>query len=411
MNSNNSNNSNNNIDKRSKYLTIPLIILIILLFGGLIVLTLLYKPNKKCDNKFTEKKNIHYSQNNGQYQINKTIVDILNEYNITKDEKNFDIYFPQLYDDIDEELDKAVVIENARYFFIDNCDRMAAKESLWRIVASRYPDKDELLKLIPNTYILYDKDDRDRLFKDFNKDKLYILKKNIQRQDGILIVDDISKILRVDNTYVVAQELLQDPYLINKRKINLRVYVLIICNKKNINVSMYDDGFMYYTADYFEPNTTDIKKNVTTGYIDRTVYDVNPLTHQDFKIYLNSTNRELTQNEIDLRMKGYSLSEYTFNNIQSMLKKIFICFVNQIYLNPKMQNNMCFQLFGVDVAINDKLDATIMEINKGPDLSAKDQRDSDLKHDLVRNIFNKVNILDIKCQNNFIELINYNRKL
>ena len=28
-----------------------------------------------------------------------------------------------------------------------------------------------------------------------------------------------------------------------------------------------------------------------------------------------------------------------------------------------------------------------MEINKGPDLGAKDERDSELKHNLVRNVF------------------------
>jgi glutathione synthase/RimK-type ligase-like ATP-grasp enzyme len=43
-----------------------------------------------------------------------------------------------------------------------------------------------------------------------------------------------------------------------------------------------------------------------------------------------------------------------------------------------------FQLYGVDVAIDDKLKPMIMEVNKGPDLTAKDGRDKDLKVNLSK---------------------------
>ena len=399
-----------NQKKNNKLLLIVFIIFIIIVFVGLILAIVLYnkKQNNKCKIKM-DKTNLYYNQNTCNYILSQTLTDILSDYNITKNESDYNIYFPCLYDDIEKEIEDAPIKSDVKYFMIDNCDRLAAKESLWQIVSSRY-SKEETLKLMPQTYILYDEDERNKLFKDFDNKKLYILKKNIQRQNGILILNDITNILSVDKTYVVAQELLQSPYLIDKRKINLRVYILIICSGRNINISMYDDGFMYYTAEYYEPNSTDLKKNITTGYIDRIVYETNPLTHKDFKKYLNST-RQLTQNEVDLRTKGYDLADYTFNNIRNMLSKVFICFVNQVYLNPKMQNNMCFQLFGVDVAIDDKLEAKIMEINKGPDLGAKDIRDSELKHNLVRNIFDKIGLINTSCPNEFIDIVNYTRVL
>ena len=43
-----------------------------------------------------------------------------------------------------------------------------------------------------------------------------------------------------------------------------------------------------------------------------------------------------------------------------------------------------------------------MEINKGPDLGGKDERDSLLKHNMVRNMFNIIGISDFKLENNFI---------
>jgi hypothetical protein len=396
-------------NNNNKPILIGLIILIVIVFISAILLILLYKKNNnKCQIKM-DKQNLYYNQNSCNYILNQTITDILNDYNIIKNESDYNIFFPCLYDDIEKEIEDAPIKKDVKYFMIDNCDRLAAKESLWQIVSSRY-SKEETLKLMPQTYILYDEDERNKLFKDFDNKKLYILKKNIQRQNGILILNDITNILSVDKTYVVAQELLQNPYLIDKRKINLRVYVLIICSERNINISMYNDGFMYYTAEYYEPNSTDLKKNITTGYIDRIVYEKNPLTHKDFKTYLNLT-RQLTQNEIDLKTNGYDLADYTFTNIKNMLAKVFNCFVNQIYLDPKMQNNMCFQLFGVDVAIDDKLEAKIMEINKGPDLGSKDIRDSELKHNLVRNIFDKIDLIKTSCPNEFIDIVNYTRLL
>jgi hypothetical protein len=45
-----------------------------------------------------------------------------------------------------------------------------------------------------------------------------------------------------------------------------------------------------------------------------------------------------------------------------------------------------------------------MEINKGPDLDAKDERDSELKHNLVRDIFKSVNLIDDDDKNDFVRI-------
>ena len=52
----------------------------------------------------------------------------------------------------------------------------------------------------------------------------------------------------------------------------------------------------------------------------------------------------------------------------------------------KLYNNVKFQLFGVDVAVNDQLYPYVMEINKGPDMGAKDKRDSELKHNVMTDL-------------------------
>ncbi len=66
------------------------------------------------------------------------------------------------------------------------------------------------------------------------------------------------------------------------------------------------------------------------------------------------------------------------------------------------KNNFCqninnsFQLFGADIAVNNKLEPLLIEINKGPSLDAKDERDKMVKMNVVTDIFALLNIIDKK---------------
>ena len=65
--------------------------------------------------------------------------------------------------------------------------------------------------------------------------------------------------------------------------------MLLIKDKQgNTKVLVYQDGFMYYTKDLFKENTIEAGPNITTGYVDRWIYDVHPLTHEDFRKYFGN---------------------------------------------------------------------------------------------------------------------------
>jgi hypothetical protein len=63
-----------------------------------------------------------------------------------------------------------------------------------------------------------------------------------------------------------------------------------------------------------------------------------------------------------------------------------------------------FQLYGADIAIDDKLNPSLMEINKGPDLSAKDEKDRNVKLKLSEDILKSIGLLSNQ-NNNFITVI------
>lgn len=320
------------------------------------------------------------------------------------------LIMPCTYETIDEEITHIINKniknningKNVRIFMLKNTDYLVSKIVLWLII--KYYYEGEASKLMPYTWNLNNTNDIDNFRNNFSKDKLYIIKNNSQRQEGLLILDDLDEIINSKNNYLLIQELLQDPYLINGRKINLRVYCLFIKDiNGNVQVSIYNDGFMYYTPDLFEKKNKEFSKNITTGYIDRKIYQENPLTHNDFRIYLDS-NRNLSDIENNIKnIKNLKISDYVFNKIYELLKDIFNIYVNILTIDDL---GIGFQLYGADIAINDDLNPLVMEINKGPDLSAKDERDRKLKFKLSEDILKSVGLLpNNNNNNNFIIVI------
>jgi len=185
----------------------------------------------------------------------------------------------------------------------------------------------------------------------------------------------------------IIQELLQDPMTIDGHKINLRVYVLIVIFNNECSVYVYNDGFMYYTPKKFVTNSIEKDVNITAGYIDRKIYEVNPLTHKDFRKYLDSD------------------ADRIHNNILNLIKNVLKCYADMFVKLQAFSGSVQYQIMGADVAINEKGEAMIMEINKGPDLGGKDKRDSELKCSLVEHMLEIVGILPMSDSNEFIKVL------
>ena len=261
---------------------------------------------------------------------------------------------------------------------------------LWKNLRNYY-SLDSASKMMPNTYILSNNEDVTRLKKEHNENNLYIMKKNIQRQEGLKITRKLTEILNGKKQgYVIVQELLQDPYLIDGRKINMRFYILVKCVNNIVSCYVHKAGFMYYTKVPFVKNSDNWDHNITTGYIDRKVYETNPLTHDDFRKYLDNNG----ENNI-----------LVFNKIYGLIKKVMIALKTNICNKNNTVPYTSFQLFGADIALNDKLEPNLMEINKGPDMGSKDKRDGELKYGVLVDVFKTIKIIpDLDNNSNFIKL-------
>lgn len=324
----------------------------------------------------------------------------LSGYISTDDITRCSLVVPCSYETTEEELvrlkdagiGKNVYGDGVRIFMLNNTDHMVSKLALWKYLKLRHGIYNAS-NIYPYTWDLTSPSDVEVFVKQYDKNKLYVTKNNKQRQEGISIHTSLDSILGSIGDYILVQELLQDPYLIAGRKINLRVYVLVIRdNYGNATVQVYNDGFMYYTPELFEKANPDFKRNITTGYIDRQVYKENPLTHGDFKKWLDDGGRDLTVFEKYVKKQyGGLLSNYVFSQIYQQLKCVFESFEDVVGIDSQGVN---FQIYGVDVAIDQHLKPMIMEINKGPDLTAKDGRDRDLKIGMCTDVLESVGLID-----------------
>lgn len=359
-----------------------------------------------------------------KYYMDETTSNVLDttKINKTDDYKKAVLIFPCGYNNIDDEIKQLPINvdtyekDKKRVFIIDGADEITAKNYLWKNILKHHGLTKALL-MSPNTYLLTDpekSEDIKRLEKDHYPGKLYIMKKNVQRQTGLEITDDIEKIKKNADSYVLAQELLQDSYLVSGRKINLRVYIVVICYESETNVYVFNNGFMYYTKQMFTKGDKTPDNHITTGYVERDVYHKNPLTHTDFKLYLDMDENQkyhesnnpkvLSEIEKTIKTQGLSISKTVFDRIKKLIADIFITFKGRICRKNNTNGepipifkDYSVQIFGADVAINDQLQPQIIEINKGPDLSPKDDRDGTVKRKLVSDV---LELLGLKTYSN-----------
>lgn len=383
-----------------------IIILIIIIILYLIIIYKLFQnpPGEQMIN-IKPIENPTWDRNKCIYTLGETLEEVLEQYNIKKTNNgNATMRVPCTYDEINKEINEMNPKRDQRIFIIHDADHIAAKDYLWKLMVQHFGVA-QASKLMPNTYIMYSGSDMERFKKDYKPGKLYIMKKNIQRQEGLKITDSYDEIINSRKEYVVVQELLQDPYTISGRKINMRLYVLVICQDDNIDIYVYNNGFMYYTKDLFKAGSRDFGPNITTGYIDRQVYQENPLTLQDFRSYLDNTQRQLSVSEKQVKQQGLKLSDVVFSRIYKLLHKVFLSAVGSICTGNKLKSAITFQLFGADIALNNELQPTIMEINKGPDMGAKDERDAEVKKGCTRDMLRILGLININGPNGFIKIL------
>jgi len=355
----------------------------------------LLKLSDNIDNVLNKKKFSYYRCKDKM--LGTVLKNIFDTNNIINENKNWDIYIPCGYNNVEEELKKIVIQNNnqdikTKYIFgLNGCDSIVSKNKIWESLVKCYGRK-HASTLMPESYILDDLNEMQIFRSNFkpHKNEIYILKKNVQRKEGLKLTRDFFEILSgsTDN-YKVVQKYMTDLYLVKNRKINLRIYLLIVIKDFIIYFYSCKNGKCIYTNKEYNDNDLDFESNITSYHLDMSIYKKNPRNFKELSYY------------IDINSENKNNSKILFNNIELLMHDVSVCLAKNFYQSKNISGTTCFQLFGADLIFNKEFHPYLLELNKGPDMSARDKIDENMKRSVQNDMFKTVGILENDDNNSF----------
>ena len=370
------------------------LILIILLFVLLIFLFIIKKNSYQFEN-FKNNQLFSYYRCKDKL-LGKITKNIFDDNNIKHSNDNWNIYVPCGYNNVEEELKQILVKDNLKnkYIFgLNGCDSIVSKNKIWESLLKCYGRKHSST-LMPESYILGDLNEMEIFRKNFNpsKSEIYILKKNLQRKEGLKLTKDYFEILGgLADDYRVVQKYITDLYLINQRKVNLRIYLLIIIKDNTIYFYLCKNGKCIYTNKKYNDNDLDFESNITSYHLNMNVYKENPRNFNELKEYIDKNNLDMNKKD----------GNYLFDKIELLMKEISLCLAKNLFQSKNILGSITFQLFGADVIFDKDLHPYLLEINKGPDMSPRDNIDEEMKVSVQLDMFKMVGILANDNENSF----------
>ena len=234
----------------------------------------------------------------------------------------------------DSVIDNEYFLSNKVILGILGCDKLCSKNEIWNKLSSNY-GVSEAEKIIPLTYLVNDQNDIARLRTENNymNGNIYILKNNEQGKKGLYLTNNIISLLdsKELKNYKIIQRYITNPYLINNRKLNIRLYILLI-NRFNKPTEWYIYNYgkcIYNNKDY------DIKSSLNNDNIDDKEQHFTSLNLDYDYVYNKMGNPESLE---DLKHHlGVNDYNFVFNKIIYKLNNIKDVYSNEL-IN---KDNLC----------------------------------------------------------------------
>ena len=290
----------------------------------------------------------------------------------------------------------------------------------------------ELYNYMPITYIL--PNDSENFEHEYKKSKksIWIAKPvNMSRGRFIKLIYNAQTYRKImidssnnsNNIQYLISKYLDKPHLLNNKKYDLRIYVIVL-SFTPLKIYLYYNGLVRFaTEDY-------IKDNYNNIYIHLTNYSINK-QNPNYKKNLKD-NKEIAEmeeleedNEQCDDSSKWSLVEYrnffkkegNESNLEKIWKQIedivIKTMINVTEVNSRdlsgNKNNNVFELYGFDIFVDDKFKVWLLEVNVNPSLHCTSPLDLSIKTELIVDLFNLIGIVPFNHNNNE-EVYNLSKK-
>jgi hypothetical protein len=306
----------------------------------------------------------------------KTLNNVLTNNGFKRGDINSYLYLPCGYTNVEKEL-KNIDIPVSKYIFgFIGCDEIIRKNSLWEILEKAY-GRDGAKQIMPESFIINNPHQFEVALQEIRRGTILICKKNIQRKMGLALTFTENDLIKAKNdNFKVAQRFLKNTMQIHGRKMNMRLYYMIRKYKGKIQFFVNKNGKVLYTKNKTGNDVT--FETHITSQMDVELYEKENMPH-DFKELKNMIGEESYK-----RIWGEIIKKIT-----DLSKAI----APSVSKNTKYENKVCFQLFGMDVILENDGKPYILELNKGPSMKAFNEKDEKLKENIFESTFKVAGLL------------------
>lgn len=281
--------------------------------------------------------------------------------------------------------------DNQKINHIPGTFQIGRKDRLWKNLY-RYMTKfgKKEFGFIPRTYVL--PQDSKLLRAAFDraggKTKWIVKPPASARGTGIKVIHKWNQIPK--KIPLIVQRYISNPYLINGNKFDLRLYVLVT-SFNPLRIYLYDNGLVRFASvKYSEENST-----LTNRYMHLTNYSINKLSNN----YAQNEDAEACEGH---KWTIRSLWTYLEESVnipalwQSLIELVIktmisgesvITQMTKAHLNSRYS---AYELFGVDVLLDETLKPWLLEVNISPSLHSASPLDIAVKAPLVTDLLNIV---------------------
>ena len=268
---------------------------------------------------------------------------------------------------------------------------------------------------MPETYE-YPKDESQirKMFANYelNLDNLWIVKPtNLCSGTGIHIFKSLQEEEKEGMKHFLISKYLENPHLINGKKYDLRIYVLIT-GFQPLRIYLYQEGLIRIAADEYKLNMNSI--NNKYSHLTNTAINVKNKKYKNPKNDTDESANKWNLNTYRKYLKKQNINiELLFDKIKDIIIKTLISGHKDIIKTTqklKLNDINMFNLFGFDIFVNDKLDPFLLEVNTRPFLHEYNKYDKIIKSNLFVDSLNIVGMTLFshnKKHKNFDEVVNY----
>ena len=225
----------------------------------------------------------------------------------------------------------------------------------------------------------------------------------------------IFKSLKNESNEFLITKYITNPHLINGKKYDLRIYVLVT-GLKPLRIYLNKEGLVRISAEKFNLNENNLENSfihlTNTGINKKSkeyVYAKDFFSENANKLSFHTYQKYLEREKADYISLRKKISDIVIKTVISGYQ-FLVDNLNEFNLN----DTSFFNLYGYDILVNDKYEPYLLEVNRRPDMHIFDEMDKVVKENIFVDTLNIVGIVpfshDEKVET-LDEVYKYNSKI